>query len=484
MLLIEAEATLESTAAVTLGDDAQSGARALNLVNAAGSDAAQGVNVANRDAGLAAGSERAMIEQRNEIAQSAGAPAVIGELIAPGGTVVRRLEETGTSSHATRNSVLSATVDRRVAAESVTTRFQAEVLPEFVGLFDTPVSLGGHEIALPAFAIDFSPFDVDFDFGESWVADWFDQTVDVTIDIAAVEVEGASLRLGEVTLEGNDILVSSPTLTMPELTFTFCFVARGCGGEDGGDPVTVTVGGRTFGLDPIRLTDANPLGDLGMSFGYAVAGDGTISFDSGGVEVSGHIPLDLGSLGALGFDIDIPEIGVLSGFTGSFETPVIEIPIDLDLDFPLPDLLSRSIAGEACVLVGNQETCTPLDRTVATFEERTSGSADSEIAEVAASESHALVELERTRGDLRVEQGQADIVVLRDSELADRRYRLVVISGEAQSRIRVANIVNSATAIVGSGLNLGTGRAGTRDAIGGSATSLTQTNSFNQVGGL
>ena len=483
-IVVMADAASLSTAVVSLEDDGQAGARALNLVNAAGADSAQGVNISDLGASSGAGTGGLVVEQRNEIAQSAESFALLGSFDSPGGLVEQFRMESGTASEAARSMSRLVRIDRSISAQTVTTRLSAEIDPEFVGLFDTPVSLGGREISLPDFEIDFLPFDVDFDFGDSWIADLFEQVVNVTLNIAALDVEGASLRLGDVTFDGNDVIISGPQLTMPSLSFTFCFVNRGCSGENGGDPVTVTVGGRTFNLDPITLTDANPLGDLGMSFGYAVAGDGTITFEAGGVEVVGSIALDLGELTGLSFSIDIPEIGPLSGFMGSLELPTFEIPIDLAVDFPQPSFADREIGGQACVFDDGLQQCTPLDRTVETFEERTFSTDETHITESERSEERQLVTLERSRGDLSVEHGQADVVVLRDAELTDRRYRLVIVGGNAQSGVRAANLVNSATAIVGSGLNLNAERIGERQTGGAFESSLSQTNSFHQVGGL
>jgi hypothetical protein len=84
---------------------------------------------------------------------------------------------------------------------------------------------------------------------------------------------------------------------------------------------------------------------------------------------------------------------------------------------------------------------------------------------------------------LNVEEGQADLIVLRDATLIKTDYRLVIVSGEAQSGVRALNMVNTATAIVGNGVNLSTERAGAQVGTGlSSATS--QINSFRQVGGL
>lgn len=484
MIVIEAGAERVGTAVVALDGDAQAGARGLNLVNASDADAAQGLNISDRSTDSVVGTRVLDIEQRNEISQSAEGFAVLGSFDSPGGLVEQSRLESGTVSEATRSMRRIERIDRSIAAQTVTTRFTAEVEPDFVGLFDTPVSLGGREVSLPDFEISFRPFEVDFEFGDSWFANMFEKVVDVTLNIAALDVRGASLQLGDVTFDGNDVIIAGPRLTMPSLSFTFCFVDRGCSGEDGGDPVTVTVGGKTFNLDPITLADANPLGDLGMSFGYAVAGDGTITFEAGGVEVVGSIALDLGELTGLDFVIDIPEIGPLSGFMGSLELPTFEIPIDLQVDFPQPSFTDREIGGQACVLSDGQQQCTPLDRTVESFEERRFSVDATEVAETERSEERQLVTFERTRGDLSVEQGQADIVVLRDSELTDRRYRLIIVGGNAQSGVRAANLVNSATAIVGSGLNLSAERVSERMRSGGFESSLSQTNSFHQVGGL
>ncbi len=100
------------------------------------------------------------------------------------------------------------------------------------------------------------------------------------------------------------------------------------------------------------------------------------------------------------------------------------------------------------------------------------------------SEAHLRFEVEKRRGELKVEQGRADLVVLRNSTAEDERYSVVVIGGAAQSGLGAANAVNAATAIVGNGLNVVATPSASRQARAGTRSTLSQRNSIRQVGGL
>lgn len=486
-VIVASDAERASTSTVRLDAGAQADARALNVVNAASSDVAQGVNAANRRAATLTGGAGMHAEQRNTVSQTDIERATVAGLAA--GEVLERerlASRTAASSLVQRE--IAARLDRSVTSRRTTTRLNATVEPDEIGMFDDPAVIGGREVTFnDPLNIDFGDIHVAFSITDLPV-DQFNVEVDTTIDLGTFSVGNIKLRTGDITLEGSDIILTAPELVIPSISFTYCFLGgdRTCADDDDDNNVaTLTIPGTTLRPGAIRIADANPLGDLGVSFGYAIGGDGSLTFNAGGIEVAGDIGIDPGRISDLVFDLEVPIADqIFSGLEGALTPPSFDIPFDFDVDFPTPDAFDQSLSSEACVYTQGAQSCTPLDRTTEETHVSERSSSDSRHVERSHEASHEHIVIERRRGELVVEEGTADVVVLRDASLAERQYDLVIVGGGAQNRLRAANAVNSAAAIVGNGFNVLADRAASRETGAARRSRLSQTNSFEQIGGL
>ncbi len=467
---------------VTLTQGAQSDSRTLNLSNVSAGDTASGLNLYRSDGDET--TSPTQLNQSNQLSQTQIIQSQGGRFQAPAGSGLQESVQTLTDTRISNKFERIARSNQRIQSRTTTTRFQSSVTPQRIGFFDTPVSLGGHTIDLPDFYVSLPSVPVEFSVGDDW-GDLFDLDVDITFNFpASLKVDGAKLTFGELSLEGKDVVLSSPSLTLPELTFGFCFLqtANACDGDN--TKATVRLPAKTVALDDIVLEGANPLGDVGLELGYAIAGDGTITLDGGSLSLEGDIPINVGDLADIAFDILVPNAGNVGTVTDVLDLPTFDVPVDITVDFPEPDGFDRTFtAGEGCVFNQSGSQCSPVDTTTTVTDTVNQSVTVSRDQQSFRESSSAQYEFQRKEGDLRLNAGQSRLTVLRKSTALESRYSIVVVTGQAQSGASFANGVNAAAAIVGNGLNItalkapqGTTRLPT--------TALQQQNRFRQVGGL
>ncbi|MDF0751014.1 hypothetical protein NLU14_12340 [Marinobacter sp. 71-i] len=461
-LVVEGTLDNKQQQQVTLENGAQSDVRAMNLLNVSGADSIQALNFYH--SGRDSPPLDARLSQENRLFQTTGNLARLAHFEA-GAPVTEKISRVVFNAGSTSNIHESMTqFDQRVSSEIITTRLDATVTPRRIGFFDEPVSLGVSPVSLP-----------DFTIGGSWEVLGYDLPLPATLTVS-----GAEFFPGNVTLEGSDVKFSGPRLSIPDVTFTACLIPP-CGEGDG---VQVTLTGATVQLDDIILEGVNPAGDLGVELGYAIAGDGSIAFDSGGIEFSGAIPLDLGTLADFTFGILLPELGDVGSAINSLDLPGFEIPVDESIDFPEPDGFNRQIgAGETCQFSQTQNQCAPIDTTTTRVEYNNHSITQTREHQSASNESLLTYDVKRERGELRLRTRQSRVTVIRQSSARERRYNLVVIRGQSQRGARVINGVNAASALVGNGLNV-TAISTTHQGTAMPLHRMNQQNQFTQIGGL
>lgn len=466
---------------VKLGSGAQADANALNLSNASGSD---NVNTLNLYLSGASPERETQLDQRNQIAQTTFNLAHGGFLEAQAGASSQLSGESINAASSTYSAGQLETLNQHLFSETTTTRLNTTVNPERIGFFDNPVTIGSPTIELPSFTIGLPSVPVEFAVGDDW-GRRFDLDVNIDLNFPnLLTVSGATLFLGEVTLEGSDIVLTGPRLELPDLQFGFCFLqaADACDADD--TNATVTLSGPTLKLNDIVLEGANPIGDIGIDLGYAVAGDGSISFDGGVIALSGDIPLDIGSIADVAFDILIPNAGNVGSVTDNIDLPTFDVPVDVTIDFPEPEGFNRPIGtGETCQFSQSQKQCIPTDTTTTTTEYHTHSVSRSAEQKSSHRESFATFQITMEEGELRLQTGQSRLTVLRRSEAEEQRYNLVIVEGQSQRGASVMNGINAAAAIVGNGLNI-TRITAPRVENSVAGTAIRQHNQFTQIGGL
>ena len=467
---------------VTLTQGSQTDSRMLTLSNASAGDTVSGVNLFRSD--RESSDLPTQIQQSNQLTQTQIIQARAGRFEAPAGSSLRVTTQALENNQTSRAFERIALTNERIQAQTTTTRFQSSVTPQRIGFFDTPVVIGTDPIKLPDFFVSLPSVRVQFEIGDKW-GDLFDLDVDISLTFpASLRVKGAELSFGEIALDGDDIVLTSPRLTLPSLEFGFCFLQaeNACSGE--GNDATVTLPGQTLALGEIVLEGANPLGDLGLELGYAIAGDGTITVDGGSLSLEGDIPINVGDIADVAFDILVPNAGNVGSVTDKLDLPTFDVPVDVTVDFPEPAGFDRTFtAGEGCVFNQSGSQCSPVDTTTTVTDSVNQSVTVSRDQQSFQQTSTARYEVYREEGDLRLKAGQSRLTVLRKSTASESRYSIVVVTDQSQSGASFASGVNAAAAIVGNGLNITTLKApqGTSRLP---ITALRQQNQFRQIGGL
>lgn len=481
-VVIASTQTSEQRNEVMLTQGSQTDSRLLTLSNASAGDTISGVNLYRTDGD--ASNLPTQLHQSNQLTQTQIIQARAGRFEAPTGSSLRVTTQALKNNQASHTFERIARTNERIQAQTTTTRFQSSVTPQRIGFFDTPVVIASDPIKLPDFFISLPSVGVQFEIGDNW-GDLFDLEVDITLNFpASLRVRGAELSPGEIALDGNDIVLTSPRLTLPSLEFGFCFLQAldACSGD--GTEATVTLPGQTLALGEITLEGANPLGDLGLELGYAIAGDGTITVDGGSLSLKGEVPIDVGDIANVAFDILVPNAGNVGSVTDNLDLPTFDVPVNVTVDFPEPAGFDRTFtADEGCVFNQSGSQCSPVDTTTTVTNSVNQSVTVSRDQQSSQQTSTARYEVYREEGDLRLKAGQSRLTVLRKSTATESRYSIVVVTDQSQSGALFANGVNSAAAIVGNGLNITTLKApqGTSSLP---ITALRQQNQFRQIGGL
>ena len=479
---------------VRLTGDAQSQIVAGGITNAAGADVANATNLFDGSLSEEPDKYRIEIEQQNRVEQTAKLTGSLGEFA----TLGPSRESSFDNQHSTWSTFTSGRSrehrDRHVQLTSVTRTIDAVVIPDSIGLFDEPISLGTQVIQLPGFQLGFDSFDVELVLVDL-PGELFDIKGSFKILGPSFIVRGATLTTGSVVIDGPDVILMRPRLTLPRLEFGFCFLSGGCTGDNSNQGVTLAIPSITIpiGLGDLVLSDVNPLSELGIDYGYAVLGDGRVTVSSGGVEVRGAIPIDLDALVGLFSNVRIPLSALSGGLVNDLIIPIpipplnlptFEIPVDFALDFPLPEGFDREFGGDDCHLVSSASGHCSAS-VIYTVEETHDGYESVTAYQFDTfEESHLSISTDRELGEVIVEGAEARVSVLRNSALESESYRVVVVRENSQKGLRALHAVNAAGAIVGNGVNVIRLSGSVESGAALPNSNVMQLNTFVQIGGL
>ena len=474
LVVSDASAQAEFRSEVRLEDNSQASTQAANLLNTSAADVAGGINVFGQRA-VHTGNAALVIAQDNRITQTKTSLGELGYFTALGSVTRYDIQRAGGETYLSADTHRVESNDLHFSSTSTTTRFDATVLAPAPKLFDG-LSIGNQKIALPSFTLGFKDIEVTV----KDPLDLFDVAT-ITISPPRLNVSGAFINTGGVDFADDKISLTAPTLTLPELTFSACFLLAGCKSDE---RVTLTIPTITLNLGN-ELTLDNPISAHGIGFGYAIAGDGSIMVEGGSVDLSGSIPLGLGPISDLIVDVSIPIIDVILdlGLQDDLQLPDFSIPIDFSIPLDVPDGFNRKFAGEACVFSDGQQSCKPLDVTTTEVEFSNGTQSETERSEQIYSENHYSEEFYEHNGEVTVRDALANVIVLRNSSAEADEYSVVIVTDSAQADIRVLNVVNAANGIVGNSLNVMETLAGAQSVPGQPGRNLSQINTITQIGG-
>lgn len=472
-----ARATIDSTVSVDVGEQSQSAAMAVNLVNAVAADVASGVNVFrqshDRSSLIASHSS---VAQENQLVQEDSVTSRVGLYgrFEPSYRVETQQRYEAASSYDHSRQI--GLVDRRVAVTSRTTRFSATANAERPDLLDG-LSIGNQVITLPDFTIGPDPFTIEIPTPGDLV-----DAFKVTISPPQLDVSGATISTGGISFEDDKIVFSAPVLTLPDLDFRFCLLKKGCGG-DNSKKRTLTIKGRSFALGPGRSLD-NPVTATGIGVGYAIAGSGRVETEDGNIHISGSIPIDFGAIVDLALTVSVPVFGDVDISLDSLNLPVIRIPVNFNIPLEVPDDVELAVENEACVFSNGTRECNPIDVTSTEFEQDENGYSETANSEQVQTEEYYRQRTVVQRADVTVGDAEARFIVVDHSSAEVSTYSVVLVDDNSQIDVRTLNLVNAAMGIIGNGLNVGQARANVTKQADTLRQKVAQENRITQIGGL
>ncbi|HEX6999290.1 MAG TPA: hypothetical protein VF322_14205 [Gammaproteobacteria bacterium] len=461
---------LERRREIRLADAAQAGTRALNVVGAAAGDVAGAVNVLAPGIGVPGGAL-----QRNVLDQRVTGGASLGRASLAGANIVRRDSQESRFASGTSSSLVTGRELHARTRTHTVDQFSASV-PEFNPLQDLTLEVGTPdlgELTVPRFGFDFVEETDVGDFGIRGSAGSF-------------SLGAPRLVLGTVSLDGDDVVLSSgyvevPSLDLGEVSLTACIVVctPDVSADLGSFPgVRVDLPG-----GDLRLDGANPFKDVQINAGHGIvaAGAGEISVVPGRVTLAATLTLDLPDP-SFSFDFTIPAIGEIGPWEVDGPDIDIEIPAvsvsHTFLDEPVGFAYSAAFDGVLCLGVDTMKCADSVHRSA-----REESSADERIRLASAS---SFSEGGRTvTGDVEVHAGatltdaEADLIAMSQASALIDSTSSIALGDAAQRGLRAVNAVNAVDTIVGNTLNVAAIGPTAVPAAGGIG-SLGQTNVFVQ----
>lgn len=462
--------TLDRDQNVELRGRAQLGLRALNVIAAAGADVGNAVNLSAFDGGAGGALQRNVLSQRESRTGSLGRASLAGAQFRRGWSVESQFARSSSSSQVTGWQLQSRSRLRTVD------QFAAFV-PEYNPLQNLTLTVGTpalDPLRVPAFSFDFVEETDVGDFGIRGGAGPF-------------TLGAPQLVLGSVSLDGDDLVLSSgfvqvPSLDLGNASLQVCIVA--CTSN-----VSVDLGGFTGPrLDlpggDLRFEGANPFKDTRINAGHGIAtvGAGSISVVPGRVTLASSLTLDLPDP-SFSFDFTIPGIGEIGpwdvdGPDIDVEIPGVAVSHTL-IDEPVGFAFSATFDGVLCLAVATTD-CGSGSRRV----EREESATATEIRLATAS---AFEERSRTTsGHADVHAGatltdaEADLIAMSQASALIDSASSIALADSAQRGLRAMNAVNAADTIVGNALNATTAVRPAGAPASPVTSALVQTNVFVQ----
>lgn len=440
---------------VSLDESAQANASAMNIVNASGADV---VNVANVSDVLGA---RVMARQMNDVLQVEHHGGRVGLIALSGPNVNRsRHDEYSRSTSDASNQANIAMLQSRI--HSTVSDTWSTGVPAYFPLQNLTLTLGTPDlpsVTVPRFHFDLTTTD---DVGGVY---------GIRGDLGPFTFDPPQLVLGEVSFQGDDLIISAgyvdlPSLDLGSATITGCFIDCGSVSVD----LPTVDGPRIDFPGEWRFEGANPFKDLHINAGHgvAVAGRGRIDFTASHLTVGAELSLDLPDLSTnfdfevLGFTVDTPDFSV--------EIPPISASVTV-IDEDIGPGFTAEFDGALCLAVQTNDcgtlTHSGASQTSTVDVRQASGSASSSMQEERISQGEEHVTVGAT-----LSGAEAELIAMSEGSATLEQASVLGLTAQAQRGLAALNAVNAVGAMVGNGLNVGAQRA--------AGAGLAQTNAFTQ----
>lgn len=427
-----------------LDGEVQRQARALNMVNAAGADVGNAVN-------LLAGADAQASQQNQVVQQESGTGSLQQASLEAGGESWRAGSEINSSSSSDHS--LASTDYQHLQSSNVSISHSNASVPGYEATQDLSVEVG----TLHLDPLQFGPLVVDLLTGESGSETGLRGTA------GPYTIEAPRLVIGTAHLDGDDIVLDPGYLDIGEfnlgsLQLDAYFSGRRYAGFD--VDLGEISGQIDLPADALRLEGANPFKDVHVNVGagIAAAGRGRIAAETGHLTVAAQVEVDLPDLTLDVSTILANEPDGLGGIIGeqnlsfTIDLPSVELSHTL-IDENVGFTYSAEFDGALCLVAGPSGNCGTLERhvestrTLATEVIRDQSSNHSATEDRIASLEH------RTQSGASMVAAEAELIAMSRSSALISSDGGVSLGNSAQLGLNALNAVNAAGAMVGNTLN-------------------------------
>ena len=460
----DSAATLVDTAIVENSTTGPANGSGLNIISAAESVVATGLNVSDGSDHASAASTQIGINQVNDVIQNR-APAGSLQSMA-GGAYIKDIHQivaqmTGVSSTYTHD--VSTSFSSNFHFENITQEVDVPGFNPFNSVIHLP------KLGIPAFTIPGFSFGFDLTTG----SEPFKFGVSAGVNVGPINVDLGGINLGDLDLTKDDLILKNPTLDLPSVSGQIgghgevCFFK--CAGASGStsfslnaNDVLSAIGFHGFGdidLGP------NPFKGLKIQAGGGVAGVGSGTLDASTGSIGANVnfglkwPDNLQSIDFKipGFSIPLGSLGTINVPGHDFGSVNLNIP---SVSFSFPIIPNISLGGfsltshNAAYCISFMGSCPLVSATFtdssanSSHQEHSSGSTSIATSDQTTTYEHDVLFPPNVTGM----EGQ--FLVLDDSSLSSQSGSTLRMSGTAQQGFHALNLLNLTSTLMATGVNV------------------------------
>ena len=464
-------ATLSDSANVENSATGPATGKGLNIVSAAESDVANGLNVLD---GLKGAVVEADIKstQLNSVVQSS-APVGSVQSITGGGYIkdISQIISHNTQSSFSLSHDLSSTASSSFHFQNVVTEATVPGFNPFDSVIDLP------KLGIPAFTLPGFSFGFDLTTGSEPT----EFGVAASVGVGPINVDLGGIDLGKLDLTQDHVILHNPTIDAPSVSGSISGSGKVCFFE-----CAKASGSATFNLDANDVLNAmgfhgfgdidlgpNPFKDIKIQAGGGVAGVGSGTIDASAGSIGANINFELKWPDSLqSIDFKIPGFSIPLGDLGTIDVPGHDFgTVSLNIkpvDFTIPIIPTTSFGGfhlssqNAAYCIASAGASCPVAS--ATFIDSSSDSSQEEHSSSSSSASsgdqttiteHQML-FPPTVGDT---EGQ--FLVLGESTLSSQSNSSLKMSGTAQQGFHAVNLLNLSSTLMANGVNVSMTPVGT-----------------------
>jgi hypothetical protein len=460
----DSSATLVDAAIVENSTTGPANGSGLNLISAAESIVANGLNVSDGSDNARPAATQIRTNQLNEVIQSSEPTSSLQQIA--GGAYIKDIHQIVgqmTSASSTYKHDVSTSFSSSFHFENITQDVDVPGFNPFNSVIHLP-KLGIPALTVPAFS---------FGFDLTTGSEPFKFGVSANVSVGPINVDFGGINLGDLDLTKDDLILKNPTLDLPSVSGQISGQGEVCVFKCAGGG-----GSATFHLDPNAVLSAigfhgfpdidlgpNPFKGLKIQAGGGVAGVGTGTLNASAGSIGANVnfglkwPDNLQSIDFKipGFSIPLGSLGTINVPGHDFGTVNLNIP---SVSFSFPIIPNISLGGfslsshNAAYCISYMGGCPLVSATFtdsssnSSHEEHSSGSASISSNDQSTTYEHDVLFPPTVTGM----EGQ--YLVLADSSLSSQSESSLRMSGTAQQGFHALNLLNLTSTLMATGVNV------------------------------